>query len=456
MAGNVRPEMRAAAHLPFDSHEEFHEWLSANWWTVLVVGAIAVVTLATLVKFGRSPFYVNKDSALFQHGGWYMGQGASLYVDIWDLKPPLIFWLSAVLAVFSFGNMALLHVYGIVAAVAAVVGGIVFVGLTAYRLTEDGFASVVAAGSMLLLTSVYTFPYAGIRPKYFAFLCGAGALYFAVSDRHLASGIAAALAAGFWQLGGILAFLVVGMALQREGVRAAGRTIAGGLAVAALTVLPFVLTGRTIPLLAEVVLAPIYGVERYTIPSRLLTFLIELGPGIAAVPVAAYGWIRAVRRDYREYWWLAAGGGVYLLQVFLEFQGAIELVLVFVFVALGLAIVAADVPRPSRRTTLALCLTVLVLGNLYWSQSPVTPVKDEAKDLKSQYNVPNYEALPPDPPASPSMQTIYWEKLKPELCHYRLGHKQKYFELTTGGTLYKSECGQWPYEGDPPAWIPGA
>ena len=337
-----------------------------------------------------------------------------------------------------------------------IVGGLVFVGLTPYRLTEDGFASIVAAGSMLLLTSVYSFPYAGIRPKYFAFFFGAGALYFAVRDRYLISGISAALAAGFWQLGGILALLVVGMALQRGGLRGAGRTVAGGIAVATLTVLPFVLSGRTIPLFAEVVLAPIYGVERYTIPSRLLTFLIELGPGILAVPLAAYGWYRALRQDYREYWWLAAGGSAYLLQVFLEFQGAIELVLVFVFVALGIAIVAAQLPRPSRRTMLVVGLALLVLGNFYWNQSPVTPVKDEAKDLKAQYNVPNYEALPPDPPGSPSMQTIYWEKLKPELCHYRLGHKQKYFELATGGTIYKSECGQWPYDGEPPAWVPGA
>ena len=443
-----------AAALP-NSHAEFHEWLLENWWAVLVVGAVAVVGLATAIKFARSPFYVNKDSALFQHGGWYLGQGARLYVDIWDLKPPLIFWLSAVLAVASFGNMAVLHVYGVLAAVAAVVGGLIFVGLTAHRITDDGFAAVVAAGTMLVLSSVYTFPYAGIRPKYFAFLCGAGALYFAASDRHLASGISAALAAGFWQLGGVLAVLVVGIALQRGGVRPAGRTVAGGLAVATLTVLPFVLTGRTVPLLAEVVLAPIYGVERYTIPSRLLTFLIELGPGILVVPVAVFGWLRAVQRD-RQYWWLAAGGSVYLLQVFLEFQGAIELVLVFVFVALGVAVVAAQLPRPSRRTVLAGCLAVLVLTTLYWSESPITPVKDEVKDLKAEYNVPNYEALPPDPPATPSMQTIYWEQLQPELCHYRLGHKQKYFELATGGTIYKSECGQWPYDEGPPGWLPGA
>ena len=448
--------MRVPASLPFDTHRELHEWLTDNWWTVLLVGAFALVGFATLVKFARTPFYVNKDSALFQHGGWYIGQGADLYVDIWDLKPPLIYWLSAILAFFSFGNMALLHVYGVLAAVVAVVGGVVFVGLTAYRLTDDEFAGLVAAGSMFLLSSVYTFPYAGIRPKYFAFLCGAAAIYFAVEDRPLVSGVSAALAAAFWQLGGIIAVLVVAMTLRREGIRAATRAVAGGLAVAVVTVFPFVLTGRTIPLFVEAVLAPVYGVERYTIASRVLTFVIELGPGIVVIPVAFAGWVYALREDAREYWWIGAGGTAYLLQVFLEFQGAIELVLLYVFVALGLAVLAAEIPTPSRRSMIAVGLAVLVLTTLYWNQGPITPVKDETKDLKAEYNVPNYEALPPDPPGSPSMQTIYWEKLKPELCHYRLGHKQKYFEMTTGGTLYKSECGQWPYEGDPPAWVPGA
>jgi hypothetical protein len=445
--------MRAVGDLPLDSSREFNDWISDNWWPILVVGAVAVVALATTIQFALDPFYVNKDSALFQHGGWYMGQGATLYVDIWDLKPPLIFWLSGILAFFSFGNMALLHVYGVLAAVTAVVGGLVFVGLTTHRLTDDGFASVTAAASMLVLTSVYTFPYAGIRPKYFAFLCGAAALYFAVEDRHLLSGVVAALATGFWHLAGPLAFLVVGMALQREGVRAAGRTIAGGVAVAVLTVLPFVLTGTVIPLFVEVVLAPIYGVERYTLLSRSLTTLVELGPSVLLVPVAAIGWVWGVRENWREYWWVATGGTLYFCQVFLEFQGAIELVLLFLFVALGVGLLVAELSAPSRRSLVAGCLVVLVLTTMYWNQGPGTPVKDEVEDLKDEHNIPNYEALPPDPPASPSMQTIYWEKLKPGLCHYRLGHKQKYFEMTTGGTLYKSECGQWPYEQDPFPWL---
>lgn len=436
-----------------ESHQELDGWTADHWWEILVWGALAAVAVATLVKFANTPFVVNRDSALFQHGGWYIGQGATLYVDIWDLKPPLIYAVTTILAFLSFGNMALLHVYGIVTAVLAVAGGVVYVGRTTYSMTEDGFAAVTAALSLFVLTSIYAFPYAGIRPKYFAFLCGAAALYYAVEDRHLASGVAAALGAGFWQLGGGVAVLAVAMALQREGVRAAVRTVAGGLAVAILTVFPFVLTGTAIPLFVEVVLAPIYGVERYTLLSRLLLVVIELGWGILLIPVAAYGWVCGLREDYREYWWVAAGGGLYLLQVFLELQGAIELVLVFTFLALGVGLLAAALPRPAQRTVLTGVVVFLIVSSLYWNGSPVTPVKDRVADLQADHQIPDYEQLPPDPPGSPSMQTIYWEKLKPDNCHYRLGNKQKYFETVTGGTIEKRQCGQWPFEQTPVPWL---
>jgi len=439
--------------VPVDSTRELHDWLVDNWWVVLVAGSVGVVGLATVVKFAGSPFYIHKDSALFQHGGWYILNGGTLYVDIWDLKPPLIYWLSAVLALFSFGNMALLHIYGIVTAVTAVSGGIIFVGLTTQRLTDDRFAALVAAGSMLLLTSLYTFPYAGIRPKYIAFLCGAGALYFAVEDRHLVSGVAAALAAGFWQLGGLLAFLVVAINGHRGGARGAGRTIVGGLAVTVLTVLPFVLTGRAIPLFVEVVLGPIYGVERYTLFGRLLSLIVELGPGVLLVPIAFAGYALVIRRDWRAYWWVPAGGGLYSLQIFLEFQGAIELVLLFVFLALGAGVLTAELSMPSRQSTLAGVLVVLILLSGLWSESPVVPGKDAVVDLQQQHDIPDYDELPPDPPNSPSMQEIYWEKQKPDNCHYRLGHKQKYFETVTGGSIHKTTCGQWPYDQEPLPWV---
>ncbi|MFD1588830.1 DolP-mannose mannosyltransferase [Halorientalis brevis] len=433
----------------------WYDWIDTNWFLVLLGGATVFLTLATIYQFSQHPFYVNKDSALFQHAGWYIGQGAELYVDIWDLKPPLIYAVTTVLAVLSFGNMELLHLLSVAVAVATIVGGVTLVGVITHRLTNDGFASVVAGASTFVVTSTYMFPFAGIRPKYFAFLCGATALLMAIDDRPFLSGVAAAMGAGFWQMGGLLAFLVVGMALQRSGWRAAGRTVAGGVTVATLTVLPFVLTGNAIPLFVEVVLAPIYGVIRYTIPGRLLRTVIELGPGVALIPLGVYGWGRAAVADYDEYWWVAVGGGLYLLQVFLEFQGAIEMILVLMFLALGVGVLVAETSTPSRQSLVAVCILLLVATSFHWNEAATTPFKDAVEEEYEDWDVANYESLPEDPDGWPSMQTIYWEKRQPEYCHYRLGHKQKYFEQETGGTLVKETCGQWPYDEPAGEWFLG-
>ncbi|MFB6178881.1 MAG: DolP-mannose mannosyltransferase [Halorientalis sp.] len=435
------------------SQREVYDWIDANWFPVILGGATLLLTVATLYEFAENPWYIHKDSALFQHAGWYIGQGAHLYVDIWDLKPPLIYAVSTLLAFLSFGNMHLLHVYGIVVAVAAMIAGVTLTGVITHRLTDDGFASVVAAASIFVVTSTYLFPYAGIRPKYLAFCCSAAALLLAIEDRPLYSGIAAALAAGFWQLGALVGFLVVAMAYDRSGRPGMLRAIAGGVAVAVATVLPFVLAGDATALFVEVVLGPIYGVVHYTIPGRLLRTVIELGWGILLIPLGVYAWGRALAADYRRYWWLAVGGGLYLLQLFLEFQGAIELILLVLFLALGVGVLVAEIDSRSRRVLVACGILLLVGGSLYWNAASVTPVKDSVEAQYDHWDVPDYPSLPADPAGWPSMQAIYWGKLQPRYCNYRLGDKQKYFQQQTDGSLYKRQCGQWPYDESPVAWI---
>ncbi len=450
-----------AGQLP-KSKAELHERIDTHWFWVLLVGSGLVVTVATAAQFARSPFYVHKDSALFQHAGWSILNGADLYVDIWDLKPPLIYFVTTLLAAVSFGNMAVLHVLSVIVAVGTIIAGVTLLGVLTHRLTGDGFASVVAGTTMFVLTSIYLFPYAGIRPKYFAFLCAVGALLLAVDERPFLAGAVGAMSAGFWQLGAPVALLAVGIGFQRGGREGLLRTVGGGVTVTVLTVAPFVIQGHTIPLFVEVVLAPIYGVEGYTAVGRLLRFGLEIGYGVLLVPVAAYGWTLAVAADYREYWWVAVGGGLYLFQLFLEFQGAIELVLVFVFLSLGVGLVVADRSAPSRQSLLAGFVVVLIVTSGVWhvapgiSNAPEPPLRDAVESEYEQWDVPEYDSLPDDPEGWPSMDTIYWEKLQPEQCHYRLGHKQKYFEQQTGGTLYKSTCGQWPFERSPGRWLADA
>ena len=117
---------------------ELHARIDANWFGLLVGVTTALVSLVTVFLFSQNPFYVNKDSALFQHAGWWITEGGRLYVDIWDLKPPLIYFVTTVLAVVSVGDMALLHVLSIALTVVVVVGGVILVGVLTHRLTDDG------------------------------------------------------------------------------------------------------------------------------------------------------------------------------------------------------------------------------------------------------------------------------------------------------------------------------
>jgi len=433
-----------------------HDRIDRNWFRCLAVAAAVVLAVATVVKFAIDPFEVNRDSALFQHAGWYITQGATPYVDFWDLKPPLIYAVTTLLALLSGGNMAVLHVLSVFVAVVAVWSGVVVVGLLTYRLTDDGFAAVVAGLTMFVMPTVYAFPASGIRPKYFAFCFGAAALLLAVEDRPALAGVAAATSAGFWQLGGGLAILVVAIGFQRGGWQASGRTVAGGLAVAALVVGPFVAAGLAVPLFVETVIAPVYGVEGYTVAGRLLAVVVEIGiSGVAFVAVGASGWLRGLAVDGRRYWWVALGGVGYTGQIFLEMQGAIELILLFSFLSVGVGVLVAHAEVPSRRWRVVAVVVVLALAGGYWAAAPVTPLKDDLEETQAELDGPKYETLPPIPEGAPSMQTIYWEKQHPEMCHYRFGEKQRAFEAQMGGDLTKSQCGQWPFEDPPREWSLG-
>lgn len=429
--------------------------IETNWRTILAAISAFLLIAATGLRFVLEPYYISDDSALFQHAGWYITQGATPYVDFWDLKPPLIYAVTTLLAVLSGGDMLALHVFSILVANVVVIAGVILVGALTYRLTKDGFASLVAGGAMFVVPSVYTFPSAGIRPKYFAFFLGALALWLAIDDRPGSSGAAAAASAGFWQLGAPIAALVVAIGFQRGGPRRAGRTAAGGLIVAGAVVLPFVIAGLGIPLFLETVLAPVYGVERYTLPGRMLEFVLELGYGIFLVPLGLHGWIRGIRWDRSRYWWVGVGGGIYGLQIFLELQGAIELILLVMFLAIGVGVLAASVRTPSRKTVVAVVVVALAIMSLFWMSSPVTPIRDEVAETHQSYEVSDYESLPELPEGAPSMQTIYWEQRQPDICHYRYGKKQRWFVQKVGGSLDATTCGEWPFDEPPGSWFAG-
>ncbi|AQL41466.1 hypothetical protein BV210_01490 [Halorientalis sp. IM1011] len=435
------------------SRRELHDWIETHWFLVLLGGALALVATGTIYRFLDHPWYISDDSALFQHGGWYITQGATPYVDFWDLKPPLIYAVTTTLALLSGGNMAALHVLSVVVAVAAIVAGVTLVGVLNYRLTGNGVASVAAGWTMFVVTTLYTYPWAGIRPKYLAFPFGVAALLLAVDDRPLPSGAAAAVTAGFWHLGAPLALLVVAMNYvdgDRVGLE---RSLAGGLTVTAVVLAPFVLTGNLTPLFVEVVLTPLYGAGEYSLVSRLLEPIYELGWGVVLFPAGVYGWYLGAKGDWSQYWWVVVGGVAYQLLFFVEMAGAIDAVLAAPFAALGVGAVVAEAPTPARRTLLLGLVLVLVASSLHWNEGGTTPVRDEIREIQESWGTVEYGPLAERPPEFPSMETIYWEQRRPATCHYRMDKKQRAFVHATGGTLHEPTCGAWPFEQPPLPWV---
>ncbi|GMR11342.1 MAG: hypothetical protein BMS9Abin28_2172 [Anaerolineae bacterium] len=73
--------------------------MARRWRRMLVFGIMALVLVGAvfLVKIQVSPWYVGMgdDSGLFAYAGELISEGALLYQDIWDTKPPGIFYLNA-------------------------------------------------------------------------------------------------------------------------------------------------------------------------------------------------------------------------------------------------------------------------------------------------------------------------------------------------------------------------
>src|SRR5581483_666131 len=66
--------------------------VSAHWPLLVAMAVVVVAGLPTL------NFQYGPDQALFAYIGRHLLRGQALYVDVWDVKPPGIFWIYALAA----------------------------------------------------------------------------------------------------------------------------------------------------------------------------------------------------------------------------------------------------------------------------------------------------------------------------------------------------------------------
>ena len=440
-----------------------------RYWREILLSAAVVAFGSSAARAFLAPGRpsVNIDAALFQHAGWYVTQGAVPYVDIWDIKPPLLIELTTVLAVFSGGNMYILHVLSVFVTASAGIGSIYLIGTLVYELTDDELAGLVAGGTMLSLAGFHWLAATGIRPKYFSVFFGVAGIVFQLRGRSLYSGGAAALSAGFMQHAIVFAVLVLGLAVQSRSRRQVRDVVVGMGVVTMIAVLPIVLLGATEAMLVEVVVIPLQtsqSVGAVEVLRRLAKGLFIVGYAAIPVLIGSYGAVRYSLENRTQWGWITTGTVAYALQVlFVDFDGYPDLFFGLVFVAIGVGLIVNATGK--RRATLvsAVVAVVVVISVVSFGGAGVvsTPVQDEPGGTLIYGSVQTVDRLlgidDPEPSGnitaqqleamaygSSEMERIYWTKVRPESCHYRLSGNEVQWIERTNASFDDKKCGQSP------------
>lgn len=452
---------------------------------------VAVGAVVLLVSFGRVVLRtgrteVRPDSAFYEHAGWYVLTGARPYVDFWDPKPPLNFEITALTAALGGGDPQLIHAVNLLMTAAAVLASAALAAHLVWDATDDRTAGIVTGVALFTLPGLSYLAVQGYRPKYAMLALGLGALVAARTDRWALAGGLGAASAATWQGGAVFWLLPLGMAVQRlrtggPARRTGGRFLSGTGVAVVVVLVPMVLLGVTRAMLVQTLLGSTMGEE-----SILWFRAVRKGFEFYnyAFPVVGVGVLGAVAAAWRRpgtWWWVVVGGAAAAFQVFrLDFDGPPDLFLGHAFVIIGVGLAAHELRRrgvPDRtRAALAGLLVAVVLvqavtaggsGLLFasqdvWVEDDLAPEFDTGGEFDrsdvdwSGLTVQEW----PAPGANDEpyrrgtvlhyqysrvfMKTIYWNQLRPQTCHYRVGAMHRLWLLRTGGSPADATCGDGP------------
>lgn len=410
---------------------------------LLAVAALLSQTMAVsrvVFRYSRPP--MTEDAAIFQHMGWYMVNGGALYADMWEPKLPLSYETTALLAVVTGDNMYALHLASVALMSFAVVGIVVLVGALTHDITGDVMAALVAGLSMLILPGFHLRPAYGYKAKYLVLLCGLLAIWLFLHDRPFLGGMAAAASVGYWQLGAVFPIVLLGLAIHRRSLRALGWVVAGGAVFTAVMLLPVLIQGTLEHMIVQAFIAPMLLPDPASIPLRLYAGVMHFKFGSPLVLAGGAGLVWFASSDaVRDHWWVLVGATWYAFTVFfVDFQvgGYTDLILGAAFVAIGIGWLYVMASRRLRQVLLVVVvavvtLNVVALGGFGVVFAPVDtpePAPMDELQVTNDEMVRSSAAIPND---IPEVRYIYWNRLRPDSCHYRLSNNEvRWIEMTDG------------------------
>lgn len=424
------------------------ERLGTRWWMAVVVAAggilqgLAVWSIVDRLGPGVRPPLL--DSIIYEYIGWYLSTGARLYVDIWEVKPPLTYEITGLVAA-VFGDHMVPYHWTLVAGtlIASVVAALV-VGELVFTMTANPTAAAVAG------LAPYTYPlYAwrgavGFKPKYFVILTGLLSVYAALTNRPGSSGALGAASVGFWQLAIGFPAVAAGLVYQQESRAGLRRLVVGAGLTSLVLFAPVILWNAVPQMVVETVLIPLIAGERVPVAERAWLAVRMLGVPTAVGVVGISGIVRAAVDDPDEYWWLAVlvvWLGSQLL--FVDLDSAPDLLPLFAVGSIGVGLAVA---RGSRRARAFLPILVVMLvlsaitilqGGTAIGYSWLPPVDPTPVDTATTPTVPYTDR---------EVRILFWRPLPTETCRPFFGNLQSRYLAKVGAT-YGSDCGAWE-----PAW----
>ncbi|NHN41897.1 DolP-mannose mannosyltransferase [Halorubellus sp. JP-L1] len=421
------------------SQRRVDAWLAGRWRAVLVVVAAIAQGLSAwrVLSLPGRPHL--RDSRIFEYVGWQVARGTTLYVETFEVKPPLSFETTAALSLLAGDDQLLYHYLTVVATCVAAVCVVVLVGELAHDVTGEPAAAVAAGLSLYVLPLFALRSGFGFKAKYFVLATGLLAVWFAQRERDGLAGAAAAASVGYWQVALVFPVVVLAFATGR-GRRAVGRVVLGGAVVSALVLAPVLLAGvdGVVAMLNQTVLVTAYAAEDGSVLDRAVRVPNMLWWGRGLFAVGALGLGLAATRDRDSAWWAAVCGAWFLaVAVAFDLDAAPDLFPSLAFLGVGIALVAARVGPAGRGVVLAAVAAVVVLnvgflGGFGVVAEPMTlstespPVADP-DDVDAPYSTAEHHAL-------------LWHGIPADTCHVFFGPTQEAWVDAVEGSPTEERC----------------
>lgn len=362
--------------------------MSGKARVALIILLYLLITIPVLhTAFAADYPRLDYDGVLFQHAGWYMTQGGVLYRDVWDVKPPLAIETTALLSILTGGNLYRQHLLSVAMASLAAIGILLLIDHLVFQRTHSCIASLAAVLFLLTFPRFWIAPAYGFQPKHLMMVCGLLAVVLCKKHPFIA-GALAALSAAYWQPG--LYFAIAILFLNRVQWK---RISAGGLLTALIVILPVILQGAGRQMIEQSILAHFQIGENQTVADRLWK---AIPAWIYLLPVLPFALAGARKAPL----WIAGGALCFAVQVSMDFDGQMDLMPLTVMLAVLFGI------QTGNMRSLILIASVLMLVAVLRTDTRY----GEAAMLESV----------PARHGQPSMAYIYWQKVRPESCHYRL------------------------------------